>query len=130
MEALGEFRHLACDGTLRFIGPSGEDQKRRVMDKTLALVLATIVTVVRHYRPMLFFGAASAVVGISGLAAALPVISDWLSYHYIYHVPLAILATGLEIVAMLSLGIGLILDSVVHLERLAYERDLMSRWFE
>jgi hypothetical protein len=38
-----------------------------------------------------------------------------------------VLATGLEITALLSFGIGLILDSVVHMERLAYERDQMAR---
>jgi hypothetical protein len=27
----------------------------------------------------------------------------------------------------MSFGIGLILDSVVHMERLAYERDLLAR---
>jgi glycosyltransferase involved in cell wall biosynthesis len=93
-------------------------------------VLWSLIHVIRHYRPMLFFGTAGAVIGVAGLAAAVPVITDWIDYRYIYHVPLAILATGLEIVALLSFGIGLILDSVVHLERLAYERDLMARRFE
>ena len=90
-------------------------------------VLSTIIQLVRYYRPLLFFGTAATVLGLAGLLAALPVISDWFSYHYIYHLPLAVLATGLEITALMSLGIGLILDSVVHMERLAYERDLLGR---
>ena len=88
--------------------------------------LATIVNLIRHYRPMLFFGTAGLALGLAGLMAAIPVFSDWISYRYIYHVPLAVLATGLEIVALQSFGIGLILDSVVHMERAAYERDMFS----
>ena len=90
-------------------------------------VLSTILKVVRYYRPMLFFGVAALAFASAGLLAAIPVISDWINYQYIYHVPLAILSTGLEILASLSLAVGLILDSVVHLERLAYERDLRPR---
>jgi glycosyltransferase involved in cell wall biosynthesis len=93
-------------------------------------VLWSLVHVVRHYRPLLFFGTAGVLLGLAGALAAAPVMSDWFQYRFIYHVPLAILATGLEIIALLSFGIGLILDSVVHLERMAYERDLMARRFE
>lgn len=92
-------------------------------------VVSTIVHVTRHYRPLLFFGIVAVVFGLAGLAAGIPVAWDWIEYQYIYHVPLAILATGLEILAALSLGIGLILDSVVHLERRAYERALLADGF-
>ena len=92
-------------------------------------VVSTIAHVTRHYRPMLFFGILAGVLGLAGLAAGIPVALDWIQYEYIYHVPLAILATGLEILAALSLGIGLILDSVVHLERRAYERALLVDGF-
>jgi len=93
-------------------------------------VLWSLMQVIRHYRPLLFFGTGGLVLGFAGLLAAGPVISDWFEYRYIYHVPLAILATGLEITALLSFSVGLVLDSVVHLERMAYERDLMNRRFE
>jgi glycosyltransferase involved in cell wall biosynthesis len=93
-------------------------------------LLATLARLVRHYKPMLFFGGVGLFAALAGLVAALPVFADWIDYRYIYHVPLAILAVGLEITAMLSFGIGLILDSVAHLERLAYERDRIGRRFE
>ena len=92
-------------------------------------VVSTIVHVTRHYRPLLFFGIVAVVFGLAGLAAGIPVAWDWIEYQYIYRVPLAILATGLEILAALSLGIGLILDSVVRLERRAYERALLADGF-
>jgi glycosyltransferase involved in cell wall biosynthesis len=89
-------------------------------------VLYTIARVTRHYRPLLFFGLVALLFALAGLAAGIPVASDWIAFQYIYHVPLAILATGLELLAAGLLGIGLVLDSVVHLERMAYERDLLA----
>jgi len=89
-------------------------------------VLYTIARVTRHYRPLLFFGLAALLFSVAGLVAAIPVMSDWIAFRYIYHVPLAILATGLELLAAGLFGIGLVLDSVVHLERMAYERDLLA----
>lgn len=106
--------------------PAGSVSKLRTFEDGRH-VLSTVVQLVRHYRPLLFFGTAAVGLGLAGLIAAVPAISDWLDYRYVYHLPLAVLATGLEIVALLSFGIGLILDSVVHLERMQYERDQMSR---
>jgi hypothetical protein len=93
-------------------------------------VLMTIIHVVRHYRPLLFFGSLALLFGVSGLMTGIPVIEDWFTYQYIYRVPLAILSTGLELLAALFCGIGLVLDSVVHLERAAYEKDLLGRSHE
>jgi hypothetical protein len=91
-----------------------------------ARVLFTIFQILRYYRPMLFFGTVSMMFFFSGLLAGYPVIKDWILYEYIYHVPLAILAAGLEISAILSLGIGLILDTITHQNKMAFEHKLLS----
>jgi glycosyltransferase involved in cell wall biosynthesis len=91
-----------------------------------ARVLATIWNIMRHYRPLLFFGSAAAVCGLLGLMAGWAVIAEFISQRYIEKVPLAILATGLEIEAVLLLAVGLILDSMVHQSKLQYERDLLN----
>lgn len=91
-----------------------------------ARVLFVIMQILRYYRPMVFFGGLSLLFGLTGIFAALPVIQDWISERYIHHVPLAILATGFEIVAVMTLGVGLILDSMVYQKRLAYERDILN----
>jgi glycosyltransferase involved in cell wall biosynthesis len=44
VEALGEFRRLTGDGRLRFIGPSGDHQRRSVLDKAQALGLGDFVS--------------------------------------------------------------------------------------
>jgi len=91
-----------------------------------AKVLWSITQILRHYRPLQFFAGLFAVFFVAGLICGIPVMHDWIAYRYIYHVPLAILATGLEIFAVVFIAIGLILDSLVHLQRLAYEREILN----
>lgn len=88
-------------------------------------VLFTIVQILRYYRPLMFFGSIGAGFFLLGLLASYPVIEDWFLYRYIYHVPLAVLAAGLEICAIMALGIGLILDAITHQNKMAFERNLL-----
>lgn len=89
-------------------------------------VLTTIFNILRHYKPLLFFGSCGVMFAILGLAAGLPVLEEYMKAHYINRVPLAILASALEVVALILLAIGLILDSIAHQNRQKYERDLMQ----
>lgn len=92
-----------------------------------ARVIHTITRILRYYRPLSFFETMAFFVAFLGLIAGIPVIADWLHYRYIYHVPLAILATGIEIVAIVLAAIGLILDSIIHLDKRNFERELINR---
>ncbi len=91
-----------------------------------ARVLSTIGNILRYYRPLVFFGGAAIMLAVLGLIAGMPVIDDWVRDRYIHHVPLAILATGLEIVAIVIAAIGLILDSITHQDKRNFERELLS----
>jgi glycosyltransferase involved in cell wall biosynthesis len=88
-------------------------------------VLATIGNILRYYRPLFFFGSTALVFSVLGLLAGIPVMEDWIRERYIHHVPLAILAAGLEIVAIVLLAIGLILDSIAHQDKRIFERELL-----
>lgn len=90
-------------------------------------VINTITTVLRYYRPLAFFGIAAIACAFLGLLAGVPVLDDWIRERYIYHIPLAILATGLEIVAIMLAAIGLILDSITHQDKRRFERELLDR---
>ena len=90
-----------------------------------AKVLFAIAQILRYYQPLVFFGVIAGLACLAGLVAAVPVLKDWFSYRYIYHVPLAILASALEILAMMLLGIGLTLDSLAHQQRMEYEKYLL-----
>lgn len=105
--------------------PAGSVSKLNTLSDG-ARVLFTIVQILRYYRPLLFFGALAAFFALAGGVAGIPVLQDWFRERYIHHVPLAILASALEIVAMMLLAVGLILDSLVHQQRLDYERSLLK----
>ncbi len=90
-----------------------------------ARVIFTIARILRYYRPLAFFGVVAGVLCLGGLIAGLPVFDDWVREKYIHHVPLAVLATGLEIVAVLMMAIGLILDSMTDQDKRSFERELL-----
>ncbi len=94
-----------------------------------ARVLTTIGNILRYYRPLMFFGGAAVFAAILALLAGMPVIDEYIRHAYIEHIPLAILATGLGIVAMLLAAIGLILDSITHQDKRRFELALLARRF-
>lgn len=104
--------------------PAGSSSKLNTF-RDGARVLKTIVNIFRYYRPLIFFGGAAILFASLGLMAGVPVIDDWVRDRYIHHVPLAILASGLEIVAIVFAAIGLILDSIAHQDKRNFERDLL-----
>lgn len=89
-----------------------------------AKVISTIVKIFRYYKPLSFFGWLSGAIAVLGLLAGYPAINDWVTDGYVQHVPMAILATGLEISALLSLAIGLVLDAVAYHQQENLEREL------
>jgi glycosyltransferase involved in cell wall biosynthesis len=76
------------------------------------LVLKSIVMIFKDYKPLLFFSSLSAILFLVTLAAGLAPILDYVRARYVFHVPLAILATGTGILSALSLTIGLILHTI------------------
>ncbi|MDD2768533.1 MAG: glycosyltransferase family 2 protein [Methylococcus sp.] len=105
--------------------PDGSFSKLNTI-KDGARVLNAIGNILRYYRPLIFFGGASMVFVSLGVIAGIPVLDEWVRDRYIHHVPLAILATGLEIIAIVLVAIGLILDSITHQDKRRFERDLLG----
>jgi hypothetical protein len=75
-------------------------------------ILRTIVHLVREERPLVFFLTGFTVLVLASLVVALPVIQDYLATGQVPRFPSAILATGLMLLAFLSMTCGLILDTV------------------
>jgi len=80
-------------------------------------VIRVIITVVKDFKPMLFFTQIALVFFVCSLLAGAFPITDYLRFRYVYHVPLAILATGLDMLAALALVCGFILDTIVRYDR-------------
>ena len=83
-------------------------------------VIFTIFRILRYYKPLVFFGILAFIFSFLSISAGIPVIYEWLLFDQVLHIPLAILATGLQVIAVLLLAVGLILDSISY----AYHRDL------
>jgi len=87
-------------------------------------ILGTILNLLKQERPLLFFGAIGLVLAVLGGLIGLRSVLDFIETHTVPHLPSAVLATGLELLAALSLVCGLILNSVAlgrqENKRLAY----------
>jgi hypothetical protein len=54
------------------------------------------------------------------------VLIEYVTTQIILRIPFAILATGLELIAVVLAAIGLILDSIAHQEKRNFERALIA----
>jgi hypothetical protein len=87
-------------------------------------ILFTIAALVREERPLVFFSSIFAILLLVSLIIGIPVAMEYMHTGLVPRLPRAVLATGLALLAFLSLASGLILDTVTRgrweLKRLAY----------
>lgn len=76
-------------------------------------VVWTLLAIIKDCKPLSFFSLLAGVLLALCLLAGWFPVSDYAKFRYVYHVPLAILATGLALLAAMCLGCGLLLDTVV-----------------
>ncbi len=88
------------------------------------LVLKSIASLFKNYKPLVFFGALASLVFILGLVIGLPPILEFIATHYVAKVPSAVLSAALMVLSMLFFCCGLILDTVVRHQRENYELKL------
>jgi len=77
-------------------------------------VLWKMFSLFRAFKPLTFFGFLGLILLLAGLLAGLPPINDYITNpdHYVRHVPLAILATGLIILSAGCFLLGILLHAV------------------
>ena len=75
-------------------------------------ILATILYLVREERPLVFFSGFFVLLAGASLFTGTPVVTEFLRTGLVPRLPTAVLATGLMLLAFLSLTAGLILDTV------------------
>jgi hypothetical protein len=91
--------------------PAGSESKLRTISDGLR-ILGTIANLLRQERPFVLFGGIAAVLAIAALALAYPLLVDYLATGLVPRLPTAVLATGVMLLAYLSLFSGLILANV------------------
>lgn len=86
-------------------------------------VVKTIVKMLKDFKPRKFYWTISVIIGLIGFIVGLPVIFEYFSNpnHYITKLPSAILATGIETIALIIAQCGVILDTVVKQNKENYE---------
>lgn len=89
-------------------------------------VVKNILWIFKDYKPMHFFGFFSVLSGILSLVAGTPSVIDYIEYRYVYHVPLAVLATGLMLFSWIQIAIGLVLHTVSKIQRTNFELRLIQ----
>jgi glycosyltransferase involved in cell wall biosynthesis len=93
--------------------PVGSQSKLKTYRDGLR-ILIRILRLVREERPLLTFGVLSIFFTVIGLALGIPLVLEFARTGLVPRFPTAILASGLMILAFLSLTAGLILDTVTH----------------
>lgn len=75
-------------------------------------ILFTIAGLVREERPLVFFTITGILLALLSLLVATPVIFDYVRTGLVPRLPTAVLAMGIMLLAFLSFGAGIILDTV------------------
>jgi glycosyltransferase involved in cell wall biosynthesis len=87
-------------------------------------ILRTILRLFKNERPFAFFGLAATALCVSSIGLAWPLFVTYIETGLVPRLPTAILASGMMVLAFLSLSCGLILDTVTQgrreARRLAY----------
>lgn len=110
--------------------PAGSFSKLSTFSDGFA-VLLKLFLILKSYQPLTFFGFCGGLFLLFGLGAGARPIYEFATERYIHAVPSAILAAAFVLLAFLSLGLGLILNSInlrlLELERLICKRPNQPR---
>ena len=97
--------------TRYFERPQGSASKLETIRDGGRILLKTVM-LFKDTKPMAFFGGFAIIFGAAGLLLGASVVIEFMETRYVPRLPTAVLATGLMLLAFLSLGCGLIVDSI------------------
>lgn len=105
--------------------PEGSISKLNTVSDGIKVV-KTIIKMYKNYKPLKFFTYMAFIVFILGLFVGVPVINEFIKTKYITKVPSAILATGLVTLSVIIGQCGVILDTVVKINKENYQLNLLK----
>lgn len=76
------------------------------------LIIKGIVMIFKDYKPLFFFTICSIILGMASIFFGWAPIHDFYTTGEVVHIPRAVLAAGVGILATLSFAIGLVLDTI------------------
>ena len=98
------------DGSYRARLPGSESKLRTYRDGWRILMM--IFKLVRHERPLFFFGVIAGILATVSVSLSIPIVNTYLKIGLVPRLPTAVLATGIMLLAALSFFAGIILDTV------------------
>lgn len=104
--------------------PAGSSSKLDTVPDGIR-VLRTIGAQFKDKRPLRFFSLLALLLVLLGVAAGIPVISDYMATGLVPKLPSAVLAVGLVTIGVLSMLTGIILDTIAKNERMRFENEWM-----
>lgn len=105
--------------------PEGSESKLNTINDGIKVV-KTIVKMFKDYKPLRFFSIIAIIIFIIGLIIGVPVIIEFFKYKYITKVPSAVLATGIMTLSIIIGQCGVILDTVVKINKENYQLNLLK----
>ena len=96
--------------------PAGSHSKLRTYRDGLR-ILVCILLLYKELRPLSFFGAIGGGLIVAAFGLAVPLVRTYIETGLVPRLPTAVLATGLVQLGVLSLAIGLVLDSLARSRR-------------
>jgi glycosyltransferase involved in cell wall biosynthesis len=105
--------------------PAGSISKLRTYTDGFRVV-RLIFEIFKNYRPLAFFSTFAALFFLAGLLAGAPVLLEYFTTGIVLHIPFAILSTGIMVFALITLSIGLVLDTVAANNRFNYQLRLIE----
>lgn len=96
--------------------PAGSESKLRTYHDGFR-ILSLIVELIRHERPLMFYGVTGGLLMVLGAVLGIPVVFDFLETGLVPRLPTAVLALGIVLVAFMAWMIGFILDGVLKARR-------------
>jgi len=100
--------------------PAGSQSKLNTYSDGL-LVLRAIFLIFKDYKPLVFFTALSIVLALLSLLCGWGPVQDYLTTGLVPRFPRAILAAALGILSAISIGVGMILDTLAKFHRENFE---------
>jgi glycosyltransferase involved in cell wall biosynthesis len=106
--------------------PQGSLSKIRIMQDGF-LILNSILTLLRDYKPLTFFGSIGLFLILLGLVPGTVVIVDFIKTGLVPRLPSAVLAVGLVLSGLLAIVVGLVLHTIARrFQELDYQLKILA----
>lgn len=111
------------------VRPEGSFSKLNTVSDGFRIILRMFL-IIKSYKPLTFFGSIGIVLLLLGFLSGAQPVYEFATEHYVHTLPRAVLAASLVLLAFLTFGLGLMLNStnlrMLELERLMVKLNLSA----